>query len=137
MNSAIKKKLAAIVTASILMVAVVVTACVLYVPGLYNGGDVPTSNTEDGGVFGMNKVTYDSSNSGLVYVSLKENAYLAMQFPTKIFIDKSETLQQAGYYYQVRAHFNGGRGYGNSGVLFSNTVFGHYSSSHASQPRKT
>ena len=68
MNSAIKKKLAAIVTASILMVAVVVTACVLYVPGLYNGGDVPTSNTEDGGVFGMNKVTYDSSNSGLVYV---------------------------------------------------------------------
>lgn len=132
MNSAIKKKLAAIVTASILMVAVVVTACVLYVPGLYNGGDVPTSNTEDGGVFGMNKVTYDSSNSGLVYVSLKENAYLAMQFPTKIFIDKSETLQQAGYYYQVRAHFNGGRGYGNSAVLFSNTVFGHYSSSHAS-----
>ena len=99
MNLSKKRKLATIVTLSVMIVAVVATACILTVPNFYRGGEdnVPTSTA----AYGMKAPAYNNSTASMVYVSMKDGSDdgdIRVLFPNTIYLDKTESLSDAGYY---------------------------------------
>ena len=128
MNLSKKRKLATIVTLSVMIVAVVATACILTVPNFYRGGEdnVPTSTA----AYGMKAPAYNNSTASMVYVSMKDGSDdgdIRVLFPNTIYLDKTESLSDAGYYILYNTWSNPSSGDKASTVVFD-SVLGYYAS---------
>lgn len=141
MNITKKSKILTKFIVAIACVAVVMTACLVFVPKLYKGDDADLSKTaslydsyENGG-YGMKTVTYTKDNSAFICAWMykkkslawdsDDNGWYLLQFPTEIYIDKNEDLSEAGYYYKLATDYTTcNKSYGSRATLVSDTVFG-------------
>ncbi len=97
MNSVKKRKIAAFVTLSVMLVAVVAAACILTAPSLYKDEGITPTNTA---AYGMDNVTLNSSNTAVAMSSFNNHEGDArIMFPTSIYMDRSENLSDIGYYF--------------------------------------
>ncbi len=128
MNLSKKRKLATIVTLSVMIVAVVATACILTVPNFYRGGeDIVPTNTA---AYGMKAPAYNNSTASMVYVSMQngsDDGDIRVLFPNTIYLDKTESLSDAGYYILYNTWSNPSSGDKASTVVFD-SVLGYYAS---------
>lgn len=127
MNLSKKRKLTAIITLSVMLVAVVATACILTVPNFYKGEDVVSTNTANT-AYGMNQVSYTTSNASAVFADLSSDgnfADLKILFPNNIYLDKSENLRDVGYYFAYDAYVKSKNGENDRLAIMDNAV-GYY-----------
>ncbi|MDE6372584.1 MAG: hypothetical protein K2L61_03460, partial [Clostridia bacterium] len=128
MNLIKRRKLTAIITLSVMLVAAVATACILTVPNLYKGGeDVVPTNTAT--AYGMGQAKYTSDTTSMVYVDITgknsgDSGDLRVLFPKTIYLDKTESLTDAGYYILYNAYSNIGST--DESVVVYDTCLGYY-----------
>ncbi|MDE6188924.1 MAG: hypothetical protein K2G37_01390 [Clostridia bacterium] len=136
MNIESRRKATSIVV-SLLLIAVIAVTGVLCAVTLKsntnNDADVNLEKVATYSDYGMEAVSYDSTNSALAGIYLNKDDYLWVYFPTKISLDKSETLASAGYYYNFIGHYGGGGDSDYKQILFQ-SVMGYYGSSTAGLP---
>ncbi|MDE7348698.1 MAG: hypothetical protein K2N53_03455, partial [Clostridia bacterium] len=129
MNLSKKRKLTAIITLSVMLVAVVATACILTVPNLYRGGEdvVPTNTAND---YGIQAPVYDKNTAAMAYCDLTngDKGSIKVLFPKTIYLDKTESLDEVGYniYYNVYSETSNTANINSSSVIAFDTIFGYY-----------
>ncbi|MBD5100781.1 MAG: hypothetical protein HDT29_05930 [Clostridiales bacterium] len=132
MNSLTKRKLTAVVV-SIMLIAAVVTTGILCAPNLHKSNpDVGLSNLDtriteySNSAFGIKKVgQYNATNSKVIRISdTADGSYGAdIWYPTAIYLNKGESLQDAGYYFYFQCHSSTGS---YDALLFWHNIMGRY-----------
>ena len=128
MNLAKKSKVIAAVLVAVTIIALVATICVFAIPRSYKGGENAATTL----AYGMSSVSYNTSNASVAFVDLKsgkDEAELRVLFPNAIYLDKTETLQDVGYFiaYDAKAKSNNGQ---NDRLIVMDNVLGYYASIH-------
>ncbi|MBD5086992.1 MAG: hypothetical protein HDT32_06540 [Clostridiales bacterium] len=142
MNSLTKRKLTAVVV-SIMLIAAVVTTGILCAPNLHksnpDAGIISALDLNDfanyrynayDGEYAVGRVSYTNQNTAMINIT--ETVYnegVDIWYPTEIYLDSTETLQSAGYYYHLFYTFSQ-KGIDNDEFTIWNNVFGLYSSGH-------
>ncbi len=128
------RKITAFVTLSILLVAVVTTACLLTVPATYRNPEaIGPTNTSASPQYGINQYVPSTSNASVAYIDVSSNGeggYVKVLYPSVIYMDKTENLTDSGYYiaYDSYSYINNRTGVNPSGHgtgIFDN-IFGSY-----------
>lgn len=128
MNLAKKSKVIAAVLVAVTIIALVATICVFAIPRSYKGGENAATTL----AYGMSSVSYNTSNASVAFVDLKSGsdaADLRVLFPNAIYLDKTETLQDVGYFiaYDAWALSSNGQ---NDRLIVMDNVLGYYASIH-------
>lgn len=96
MNLAKKSKVIAAVLVAVTIVAVAAT-CIICLPRVYKGENMTPTST------GYAPVQYNSSNTAVTFVQGTkdggDNSDCRIMFPTQIYLDRTENLSTAGYYF--------------------------------------
>ncbi len=128
------RKITAFVTLSILLVAVVTTACLLTAPATYRNPEaIGPTNTSASPQYGINQYVPSTSNASVAYIDVSSNGeggYVKVLYPSVIYMDKTESLTDSGYYiaYDSYSYINNRTGVNPSGHgtgIFDN-IFGSY-----------
>lgn len=125
MNLTKRNKVIALITVAVMVVAVA-TACILFLPDYNKDNDVPITSTANN--YGIKQAAYTADNASIAYAS-KSEGDLRVLFPNKIYMDKSENLEDTGYYIGYDAWTNCTNLFGSaydSRMLLMTNIFGYY-----------
>lgn len=133
MNLTKKSKLTALITVTVMCLAIIITAGVIFVPKIYNRSDtdlVATVDDELSGLssensYGMKAPVFSGSNMKAVKYTGVENGGASILYPSIIYMDVTETLESLGYYFFVDAYYTSCSQ--NPGIAILYNVFGYYS----------
>ena len=124
MNSIRKRRITAIVTLSVMLIATVAAVGILCAPDASSGGGAVVAPS----AYNMGKVQYSKDNTSIAFVNLASDGnagYARILFPNAIYLDVSESLSDAGYYiaYDLYADAKNGS---NDAVGVYDTVLGYF-----------
>ncbi|MDE7348679.1 MAG: hypothetical protein K2N53_03360, partial [Clostridia bacterium] len=133
MNLTKKSKLTALITVTVMCLAIIITAGVIFVPKIYNRSDtdvVTAADDELSGLssensYGMKAPVFSGSNMKAVKYTGVENGGASILYPSVIYMDVTETLESLGYYFFVDAYYTSCTQ--NPGIAILYNVFGYYS----------
>lgn len=140
MNLSKKRKITAFVTVAITVVAIVTAACVLTAPNWGQSADTynnvesapPVRTAIGDSTLKINPAVYSASNTNVVFMDVykadSDVGWAKILYPKKIYLDKSEDLEDAKYYVAYNTYAQSNSGNLDRINIFDN-VFGYFGDS--------